>query len=334
MIGNVLRLIAMALALLPPAAIAAPIELKLSFFTSDRSSHYLNRVKPFVDAVNREGRGLVQINVFFGSISRDQADQPRLVSEGIADLAAIVPGRTPERFPDTTVMELPGLFRDQLQASLVFTRLIERGALQGYQDFLVVGAYVSGAESIHSRTPIASINDLKGATIRTNNQAEATVLERLGAKPVPIAINLTTEALSEGKIDAATFPPSMLFEFGIGRVTRYHYMIPLGSAPVALVMNRKTFENLPPQAQAIIRRYSGDWLAEQNASAFERLDNQILAQLKSDPRRKVVFPSPSDMERAQQVFASVVEGWAASSPHNRELLALVKAEIAKLQPSN
>ena len=99
-------------------------------------------------------------------------------------------------------------------------------------------------------------------------------------------------------------------------------------------MNRKKFESLPPQAQAIIRKYSGKWLADRSATANDALDKLILAQLKEDPKRTVVFPSPSDVESAQSVFASIVEEWAAQSADNRELLSLVKAEIAKLQSAN
>ena len=325
------RLIVVGALMLPLAAQADPITLKLSFFTSDRSNIYQNSIKPFVDAVNKDGKGIVEIKVYFsGAISGVQAQQPQLVADGTADMAIIVPGQSPDRFGDTSVMELPGIYRDSREAGLVFTRLIEAGVLNGYGDFFVVGAFVSAAESVHSRKSIATNENLKGLTIRTNNNTEAAVLQKLGALPVLLAINQTTEAISRDKIDGATAPPSMLFEFGIGRVTSNHYMIPLGGAPTALVMNRAKFDSLPPQAKAIIRQYSGAWLAEQSATGLDALDKQTLKQLQEDPRRKVVFLSPADLKSVQQISASVVEAWAAMSRHNRELLTLVRAEIAKL----
>ncbi len=170
--------------LLPLAATAEPIKLKFSFFTSDRSYIYQNSIKPFVDAVNKDGKGLVEVEMYFsGTISNVQADQPQLVTDGTADLALIVPGRTPQKFSDTTVMELPGLFRDQREASRVFTRLTEARALKGYENFVVLGAFVADSESIHTRKPVASIDNLKGLTIRVNNQTQAKVLEKLGAIP-------------------------------------------------------------------------------------------------------------------------------------------------------
>jgi len=98
-----------------------------------------------------------------------------------------------------------------------------------------------------------------------------------------------------------------------------------------LIMNRNAFESLPPRAQAVIRKYSGRWLAEQSATAFEALDTETLARLKADSRRNLVFPSSSDLEEERRVFASVIDAWAAQSPHNRDLVALVRAEIANLQ---
>jgi len=139
--------------LLPLAARAEPIKLKFSFFTSDRSYIYQNSIKPFVDAINKEGKGLVEIEMYFsGTISSVQADQPQLVTDGIADLALIVPGRTPQKFSDTAVMELPGLYRDQREASLVFTRLTEAGDLKGYENFFVVGAFVADSKPSHPQT--------------------------------------------------------------------------------------------------------------------------------------------------------------------------------------
>ena len=331
MVVNVLRLAVLACSLLPAMAAAEPIILKLSFFTSDRSNIYQCQIKPFVDAVNADGGDLVQIKVYFsGAISPVQAQQPQLVRDGIADLANVAPGYSPRQFPDTAVLELPGLFRDQREASLIFTQLIEAGALKGYTDFFVIGAFVSAGESIHSRKPIARLADLKGLTIRVNNEIEAATLRKFGAVPRLLPLNRTMEALSKGEIDGVTVPPPMLFEFGYGRLTGNHYLLQLGGAPVTLLMNCQKLMALPVRAQEIIRKYSGAWLAEQEAACFEIKSREMLDRLKADRRRRVIEPSPADLAAARDVFASVVKTWTAESPRHRELLALVKSDIANL----
>lgn len=318
--------------LLPHTAAADTIKLKFSFFTSDRSTIYQTKVKPFVDAVNADAEGLLQIDVYFsGAISPDQALQSQLVADGTADFAIVLPDYAPDEFPDTTVMELPGLFNNEREGSYVFTRLVEAGKLKGYTNFFVVGAFLSQGESIHSRKPIRTLEDIKGQTIRTSTRIDAKTLRKLGAIPVQLPINRTTAALSEGKIDGATFPPAVLFEFGFGRVTSNHYMLRLGGVPTAILMNLQKFASLPPAAQAVIRRHSGRRLSDLSSSDFDARNNEVQARLETDPGRKVVHPSASDVTESQRTFDAVVNEWAASSRHNRELLGFVRAELTKFR---
>lgn len=321
-----------AFSLWPMTALAEPVELKFSFFTSDRSEIYHASIKPLVDGVNGDARGLARIKVYFsGAINGIQSLDPQIVSDGIADLALIVPGRTPSRFPNSAILEMPGLFRNAHEAALTFTHLINNQALAGYEDFIVLAAFVSAAESIHSRKPINSLADLKGLTVRVNNATEADVLQKLGAIPVLMAINQTTEAVSRGTIQAATLPPSMLFEFGVGRVTRYHYLMEFGGVPNALIMNRKKFEALPRPVQTVIRKFSGEWLSEHSLAHFDAIDRRVLERLKSDPKRVVTSPTATDAAVIQAVFQTTIDEFARSSSANRDLLARVKTQIATLR---
>ncbi len=329
-----LRLIALAVILIlaPARGWAEPVVLKLSFFTSDRSTVYECHVKPFVDAVNADGAGIIQIHVYFsGAISASQPEQPKLVLSGAADMALIVPGRTPENFPDSFVFALPGLFRNDEEASLAFTRLVEDNALQGYSRFFVVGAHVSVAENIHSRKPIATISDLKGQRLRVNNEVEADVLKRLGAVPVVLPLNRAMDSLSEGTIDGVVVDPSVLAEFGFSRLAQNHYLLGLGAAPLALVMNREKFTSVPPRAQEIIRKYSGDWSAKQKAACSGAKAREVIAQLRAAPRRAVIDPSPADLATARAAYDAAIQAWTAASPHNRELIDKVTAALATLR---
>jgi TRAP-type C4-dicarboxylate transport system substrate-binding protein len=318
--------------LLSTAAIADPITLKLSFFTSDQSVAYQAAVKPFVDAINNDGNGLLHIDVYLsGSLGKVQNELPQLVLDGKTDIAFIVPGQNPERFRDTAAIEMSGLFRDAREASLVYTRLIGGHALPGYDVFYVIGAYGTAPEIINSRRTLTALADLKGQKIRVNNLMEAAGLAKLGALPVVLAFNATSAAISGGQIDGATAPPAQLFDVGIGRLTTFHYLLPTSTAPLALVMNRKVFDGLPASAKALIRKYSGEWAANQFSKVYEKFNEQGLEQLKTDSRRIVVVPSTVDLKTANDVFKSVIEDWTAEGQQNRVLASLVQAELGILR---
>jgi TRAP-type C4-dicarboxylate transport system substrate-binding protein len=289
-------------------------------------------IKPFIEAVNAEAKGLMEIVLHSGGVlGREIAKQPQGVLDGTADIAFVVPGYTPERFPDNALIELPGLFRDLREATLVYTRLIANNALKGYEDFVVIGAYVTEPQTIHGRPPINSIADLKGKRIRVNNAGEAAALEKLGAVPVAMEITRITDAISSGSIDAAVVAITPLSDYGIKRVAAYHYFLGTSGAPLAVLMNRKKFEELPKPAQDIIRKYGGEWAAARFIETFDASNQQVMQQLKSDPQRKISFPSQPDLDRAQVAFKSVIEEWVEKSASNRELLNRADAEIAKLR---
>jgi TRAP-type C4-dicarboxylate transport system substrate-binding protein len=318
--------------LLPFAASAEPVKLKLAFFSSDRSASYQAVIQPFFDAIKAEGQGLIEIEPYFsGALGKEIPRQPDLVVEGIADIAYIVAGMTRNRFPDNNIIEMPGLYRNMREATLVFTRLIAANMLNGYEDFFVIGANVTAPETIHSRTPVATLADLKGKKIRVNNPGQAAGLDKLGAIPVLMPVNHIPEALGSGRIDAALVPPSPLNDFGIKRMATYHYMLETSGAPLLLLMNRKKFDSLPKPAQDLIRKYSGQWAADRFIDTFDDIELAIMRDLQADPRRQVIIPSPRDLATAQAAFKSVLDEWVAVGPRNRTLLKAAEAELAKLR---
>src|SRR5580692_3176930 len=96
MFKTVARCVLLWLVLLPAAAAAEPIKLKMAYFSSDRTTTYFAAIKPFVDSVNAEATGLVQIDVSLsGVLGKNPTQQLQLVLDGTADLAFVVPGYTP-----------------------------------------------------------------------------------------------------------------------------------------------------------------------------------------------------------------------------------------------
>jgi TRAP-type C4-dicarboxylate transport system substrate-binding protein len=235
------RCLMIACVLSPIAAAAEPIKLKMAYFSSDREPPFVAVLQPFADAVNREARGLIEIVPYAGgTLGRSYRKQTQEVLDGVADMAWVNPGLTSERFPDNDALEIPGLFRDMREATLVHSRLAAAGALRGYEDFYPIAAVANFPLIIHTRPPIASMADLRGKILRVNNLIEGRALQAVGITPVVMPINEVALAIGRGTIDGATMPANALFAYGASRITRFHYV-----APLAFLMNRKRFESLP-----------------------------------------------------------------------------------------
>lgn len=328
-------LVGTALLLLPAIATAAPITLKLAFISSDRTHLYRSSVEPFVDAVNRAGRGRVHIDVYLSrTLGNSVTKESQLLLDGTADIAYIVQPYEQTTFPGASVIELPGLYRNGREATLVFKQLVEAGMMPGFDPFYVIGVFASDPESIHSRKPIGSLAALKGQRIRANNDIEIAILEKLGAKPDFVPLYETADAIMSGKIDGAMAPPVPMMEFGIGRVAPNHYFLGTASVPQSLLMSKARFDSLPADVQAIIRRYSGDWFSEQYNRINESTTARVMKRIKNDRHRKAVFPSPADMKTADAVFKSVIAAYTAKSPRHADLVKAAEETVAKIRQAN
>jgi TRAP-type C4-dicarboxylate transport system substrate-binding protein len=326
------RCMLIAVALLPVAAAAEPVKLKMAYFSSDREPPYVSVLRPFADAVNKEGNGVIEVVPYSGgALGRSYAGQAQGVLDGVADMAWVNPNLTPDRFPDNDVLEFPGLFRDLKEVTFAYTRMVAAGALRGYEDFFVISAVANFPLMIHTRPPVGSLADLRGKILRVNNLIEGNALKAIGVTPVIIPINEVSLAIGRGTLDGATMPPNTLFAYGVSRITRFHYAAPLGAAPLAFLMNRKKFESLPRAAQDVIRKFSGEATIARFVEAYDANNIQAMNDLKSDSNRRLIMPTRSELDTLETAFQNGIEKWRDESPRNMRLWKLVETELARVR---
>jgi TRAP-type transport system periplasmic protein len=306
--------------------------LKWTVFTPDNEVTFRTVMKPFAETVQRESDNAVVFDLFpNGALGRNPGNQAQMVLDGVADLAWVVPSYSPGRFPDTEVLELPGLFKDLRESSLVATRLNQHKAFNDYGDFYVIGMWGTAPYSIHTNFPVTSIRDLKGKTIRASSKNESAALRAFGAVPIGMPVTEIPEAISRGTISGTTSHLSPFFDFGLDRVTNNHFFIGLGVVPLAILMNKKKFDALPQSARTVIERNAGDPLTNRWIESVTAFNEENLEKLKSNPKNKIVFPSEAQREEAQKLLAPVRDAWVEASDRHRELKNALDTELAAVR---
>jgi TRAP-type transport system periplasmic protein len=306
--------------------------LKWTVFTPDNEVTFRTVMKPFAETVQRESDNAVVFDLFpNGALGRNPGNQAQMVLDGVADLAWVVPSYSPGRFPDTEVLELPGLFKDLRESSLVATRLNQHKAFNDYGDFYVIGMWGTAPYSIHTNFPVTSIRDLKGKTIRASSKNESAALRAFGAVPIGMPVTEIPEAISRGTISGTTSHLSPFFDFGLDRVTNNHFFIGLGVVPLAILMNKKKFDALPQSARTVIERNAGDPLTNRWIESVTAFNEENLEKLKSNPKNKIVFPSEAQREEAQKLLAPVRDAWVEASDRHRELKNVLDTELAAVR---
>ncbi|MGO9701273.1 MAG: TRAP transporter substrate-binding protein DctP [Xanthobacteraceae bacterium] len=306
--------------------------LKWAVFTPDSEVTFRTVMKPYAETVQRETNNAVVFDLFpNGALGRNPGQQPQMLIDGVADLAWVVQSYSPGRFPDTEVLELPGMFKDIRESSLVATGLAKNSVLKDYGDYYIVGLWGTAPYSIHTNFPVNSIADLKGKTIRASSKNESAALRAFGAVPIGMPVTEIPEAVSRGTISGTTSHLSPFFDFGLDRVTNNHFFIGLGVVPLAVLMNKKKFDALPETSRAVIERNAGYPLTKKWIDSITSYNAANLEKLKSNPKNKIVFPDQAQLDEAQKLLTPVREEWVAASDRHKELKAALDTELAKVR---
>lgn len=330
--GAVILGLAASLTLAADIAHADPVSLKLAMFSPDTEMTWVKVLKPWADAVNEAGKNIVQIDMFpNGALGRALPEQPQMVLNGVADIAFVIPGVTPGRFPDNEVMDLPGLFRSSKEATETYTHLIAKGVLKSFANYYVIGAMATPPFEIDSRPPITDLKSLAGKKIRVTNASQSATLQNLGAVPILIPVNDVAEAVGRGTIDGGAEFPGPLYDFGIDRVTHSTYFLPVGVSSLTMLMSRKKYDSLPQEAQAIIAKYSGEWVAHQFTGAYGDYLDTLYTKLRADKSRTITDASADDLKAAQPAFDKVIDIFSAKAAGNAALVAAVKETLQDLR---
>src|SRR5690606_14462285 len=185
----------------------------------------------------------------------------KMVQDGVADLAWIIPAYTPGVFLDDQVVELPGIVRDSKEGSIAIWRLWEKGLVRGYENLMPMAIFTTDTYTVHTDYPVAKLDDLKGRKIRAAGPVASASVTTAGAAPVGMPFTQIVESISRGVIDGTLAHPIALYDFGIAKVATHHYMARFGAVTLAIIMNKDKYDALPKAAKDAFMKYRGEPLS-------------------------------------------------------------------------
>jgi tripartite ATP-independent transporter DctP family solute receptor len=170
---------------------------------------------------------------------------------------------------DLNVLNLPFLFRDTAHMNKVVDGPIGQQLLDkvtNNQAAKLVGLcwMDAGARSFYdTKRPIKSIADLKGLKIRViGNPMFVDMANALGANGVAMGYDQVFSALQTGVIDGAeNNPPSFVFDNHY-QVAKYYTLTQHLIVPEMLVYSRAAWDQLSPDDQALIKKFSRETQAD------------------------------------------------------------------------
>ena len=289
-------------------AAAQDVTLKFSHFLGPTSFFERDVAQPWKKAIEEKSGGKVKVEVFnasspLGGVTK-QATQ---VKEGAVDVALGLRGAEGDRFPGTSVIELPFLIKDSASGSNALWALYKSGALDAeYKDYKVLALWVHDPGLIHTtKTRVTTLADLKGLKLRVPNRTVAAALTHAGAVPVVLQVNEVMPAVEKGELDGiVTNWANPLPKFNDHM--KNHTDLKFYTSAFFILMNKAKYESLPAEARAAVDALSGDtWVAE-----LGTLWNKWAEPVRKGadaPGHAVIAPDAAAMAAWRQGLAPVTE---------------------------
>lgn len=250
-----------AAAIAKPVFAEAEITLKMSNFLPPMHGFTSDFMVPFGEELAERTNGKVGVEVLdattaFGNITR-QADQVRA---GVVDIALGLNGIPRDRYPASSVIEMPFLVENAASGSKALWQLFKDGDLGGdYDDFHMLGLMTHPGGLFHTiNKPVETLEDLAGLRLRTPNPAVSQMLEFLGASPVGMPPAAIYENLQKGALDGLVTTWDLVGAIRANEILKYHTDARAYTTAFHIVMNKDKYASLPEDVREVFDDMTGD----------------------------------------------------------------------------
>jgi TRAP-type C4-dicarboxylate transport system substrate-binding protein len=274
-------LLAVTVLIAPSSAIAeaAPqtITLKLSHFLGPASFFEVDFAQPWASELEAKIGGKVKVEIYNGSSPFGEVTkQATQVRDGTIDIALGLRGAEGDRFPRSSIIELPFVVHDAQTGSRALWKLYKDDVLGSeYQDYKVLALFVHNPGLIHTAAKrIIGPADLKGVRLRAPNRTVAVALESIGAAPAILQVNDVMPAVRDGKIDGIVTNWGNPLP-GFNDAMKFHTDIAFYTSVFFVVMNKEKFASLPVDVQAAIDELSNDALVDRFGRLWNKWDKPV-----------------------------------------------------------
>jgi TRAP-type C4-dicarboxylate transport system substrate-binding protein len=294
-----------------PAA-AEPITLKFSQFLGPKSFFQVDVVEPWAKELEARTNGQVKVEIHDGTSPLGKVtEQASNVKDGKVDIALGLRGAESDRFPGTSLIELPFVVPSALPGSQALWGIYKDGSLADeYKDYRVLALFVHNPGLIHTRDKrVLNISDLKGLRLRSPNKTVAAALDHAGATPVVLQVNDVMPAVKENKIDGiVTNWGNPLQDFN--DYMKFHADTQFYTSAFFIVMNRARYDILPADVRAAVDTLSGDAWVAKLATLWDKWDKPVRDGATA-PGHEVIVPDAATMEQWREGLRPITDRYIA-----------------------
>jgi TRAP-type C4-dicarboxylate transport system substrate-binding protein len=302
-----------------PAPKPQPVTMKFHMMFAEASMEYRDIFGPWAKKVETDTSGQVKFDFYFNSALGPPNGQWERLSTGVTDVEWIIPGYAAGLFPLTSVLELPFLGVDY--STETYCRIMNDLEQKfpefraEHKDAKMLVAATTSPQGVHTVTkPLRTMEDWKGAKIRSAGAVSSKTIELLGGSAVAMPVSDVFLALDKKTVDGVMMSMGAFRAMKLLDVLKYHTFMTAGTVPIWVAMNSKKWAALPKDIQDTVDKISSTWWQVVGKS-FDNEVNAAIAEIKTRGQ-EMIYPSQDELAK-----------WAnACKPQTDEWLAMTKSK--------
>lgn len=256
----------------------AVIELKFNSMYAPKHPINTHAFSVWAKEVEKRTQGRVKVTLFPSNALASVKEAYDATMSGICDIAVSCPTYAPDRFPLSTVINLPMLGTSRAVInSLVLWELYEKfpQMQKEYKGVKLLWLYANPTFQLHFRkTLVRKLEDLRGLVISSGSAMGLKILKKLGAVPENIPMVDVYMALQKGVVDGCMLPYAPLKSQKIAELVHYHTNADLLCTSFYVVMNLDKWSSLSSEDQKVLTELTGRYGAKLCGSVFDRFQER------------------------------------------------------------
>jgi TRAP-type C4-dicarboxylate transport system substrate-binding protein len=253
-----LLIAAITLVVFAPSADARTI--KIATIVPDGSA-WLLEMRRAGKEIERQTAGRVKLKFYPGGVMGNDKTVLRKLRAGQLHGGAFTSGALTAVYPDVELYSLPLLFRSYEEVDYVRERMDDKLKLGlAEAGFVALSISDGGFAYMLSQMPLRRVKDMVGTKVwlPEDDVMSQVTLDIAGVSPVPLAISDVYTALQTGLVNTVAAPPMGAIAFQWHTKVRYLTDVPLMYLVGVLALDRRIFEKLSPEDQAVLKRVVGE----------------------------------------------------------------------------
>ena len=232
--------------------------IKMRFGTLDGPNTIIGKGQAwYLERVEELSKGRIKFEIYWSSSLVPPRQLLDALKTGVADVSFLIPGFYPSKLSLQTVGTLPTTYKNAYTFGMALHDLVLKTPAVSSELANWGGVYLTSAAfppyNLLSKTPINSVNNLKGMKVRTFG-GMAVLMKQFGAVVVSIPTPQVYNALQRGTIDAAIYPPLLITDFKFHEIGKHLWAQPIGTTVSSLGMRKTLWDSLSGDLKAIFRK--------------------------------------------------------------------------------